>query len=418
MDNVRIAHYSDNFENFKISISHQIVGFTKVFSQSAQGDIVYLALKFADKQAYCCARGIIGARTDESPWENGEAYPLKHRLTNIEFCKPFLLKVLADAPAGRNWGCQYAQSSKIIKDVEAVDILNKHFLANKKQSMWVNPDRIATYSLLNGSTTSVSSDEDIEDNEKIDIMCTFQTVKFRNETDKNLGLEALVSNHFYELFNFFAEESSILIPENRRFTTKSGTPITSVPDAILITFDAENEKMPFKIYIIEYECYGETKIRATEKFNHFNNHIIPQLIRYASTFSIVTDSQIRDQTIKKWLNKIVSFVQDDDRRDDKIQSWIKQIRPDIKVSAILDTFRQELDKAFRKNIKILLVIDELTGEQEETIKNVIQSFKLSETSKNLSIDFAGYVVRLEQLLTYTNSGKLNQMGQYALSLQE
>ncbi|MCH5209802.1 MAG: hypothetical protein J1F01_02455 [Oscillospiraceae bacterium] len=418
MDNVRIASYAENFENFKATIDSQIVGFTKVFSQSAQGDTVYISLRFADKHSYCCARATVGSRTDDSPWDNGDNYPLRHKLTNIEFCKPFLLKVLADAPAGRNWGCKYMQTSKIIKDVEAISILAKNFNDNKTKKMFVDPSVMVDYSLINVDGSINTDVEKIEDDEKIDVMCTFQTVKFKNETDKNLGLETLVNRNFYELFNFFTKENSILIDKNRLFKTKSGTPITGIPDALLITFDVDNKKTPLKIYIIEYECYGENKTRATDKFNYLNGHIIPQLIRFASTFSVATDSQIRDQTINLWLDKIIAYIKKDDRRDAKIQSWLKSIDPDFKVSSALYTLRQLLDDSFHSNIKILLIIDELTGEQHETIKNVIQSFKLSEKTKSSSIDFAGYVVRLEQLLTYTDLGKLNETGQYALSLQE
>ena len=80
----------------------------------------------------------------------------------------------------------------------------------------------------------------------------------------------------------------------------------------------------------------------------------------------------------------------------------------------MDVFRAEVNKAFHNNIQILLIIDELTSEQRETIKNVINSFKLSDKNKSAAIDFAGYAVRLEYALTLDNLSE----SQYALSFQD
>ena len=64
----------------------------------------------------------------------------------------------------------------------------------------------------------------------------------------------------------------------------------------------------------------------------------------------------------------------------------------------------------------MLIIDELTGEQRETIKNIINSFKLKENTKNSAcqIDFSGYVVRLEYMLNYDDTAT----SKYALSIQD
>ena len=55
------------------------------------------------------------------------------------------------------------------------------------------------------------------------------------------------------------------------------------------------------------------------------------------------------------------------------------------------------------------LIDELTGEQNDTIRNVINAFKLENGS---AISFIGYTVRLEQKITV-----LDSKSEYALSVQ-
>ena len=432
MNNVRILSCSHSLDSYKLCISEKVAGFRKMFSESGKGDTLYIAIHI-NGLSHCCARAVLGSPTDYTPWENPELYPLCHKLTNIEFCKPFSLKILENAPAGRNWGCVYNQGSKAIKHSEAVALLEKYFEKNKCDSMYeiteddVNPPRQPRgRKKKNNSNSTGRAKNNIDekfgdfdsimgedDNEKINIMGTFKTVKFKNEIDKNSGLEALVSENFYDLFNFFEKENSILFPYNRLFTTKPKTSITGIPDALLITFNPDDRRSCLKIHIIEYECYGENKTRNTDKFNYLNGTIIPQLIRFASNFSSVTDTKIREETIDRWINKIEQYIQKYNL-EAKIELWLKTIDSQITTPYLMRRFNDELVKAFKNNIKILLIIDELTGEQRDTIKNVISSFKLSETDKELSIDFAGYVVRLEHLLTYTGQ----TTSQYALSLQE
>jgi len=38
-----------------------------------------------------------------------------------------------------------------------------------------------------------------------------------------------------------------------------------------------------------------------------NGQIIPQLMKFASSFCIVTDKQIREQTLKNWIDKIIQY---------------------------------------------------------------------------------------------------------------
>ncbi|MFX7844845.1 hypothetical protein ABTK14_21585, partial [Acinetobacter baumannii] len=63
--------------------------------------------------------------------------------------------------------------------------------------------------------------EEIFNEDKVDIMGTFQTIRFKNESDKSMGLEVLVNDNFYNLFTHFQEENSILISDNRKFKTSS-----------------------------------------------------------------------------------------------------------------------------------------------------------------------------------------------------
>lgn len=435
MDNIRIFSCGDNLVNFRKCMEEKIIGFRHMFSESIKGDTVYISLK-VNKISHCCARATVGTITDVVPWDEPEKYQLCHKITNIEFCTPFPLDFLKETSAKKHWGMVFIIGSKVIRDKKALTLLEEHFENNKCDTLYnfadeeVHPPKQKrgrkkkTFNIdtvIDSTEENITTDEntDLEsimgadDNSKFDIMGTFKIVKFKNETDRNKGLEPLVSSNFYKLFNFFEESSSILIPENRLFNTKTGTAITGIPDALLITFDADRKASYLKIHIIEYECYGENKTRSTDKFNYLNGNIIPQLIRFASTFSVVTDSAIRNDTIKSWIDKIINYIDNDETLEDKIHLWLKEVNPKIKTSHIISDFRAELEKAFCNNIQIVLVIDELTSEQRETIKNIINSFKLSDGSK-IAIDFAGYVVRLEHLLNYDE----NSVSQYALSFQD
>jgi hypothetical protein len=68
-----------------------------------------------------------------------------------------------------------------------------------------------------------------------------------------------------------------------------------------------------------------------------------------------------------------------------------------------------LGDGFRKNLRIILVVDELSTEQKDTMNNVIKAFKLENGE---SIQFKGYVVRLEQKINLTDG-----QTEYAISVQ-
>jgi hypothetical protein len=76
---------------------------------------------------------------------------------------------------------------------------------------------------------------------KVNIMWTFLTINFFNETSPIRGLETLVNENFYSLFTEFPENKTFLIPHNRLFLTKGLKQngnilpgIRSIPDALLI----------------------------------------------------------------------------------------------------------------------------------------------------------------------------------------
>jgi uncharacterized protein YuzB (UPF0349 family) len=213
----------------------------------------------------------------------------------------------------------------------------------------------------------------------------------------------------------------VLIPQNRLFSTKglkfndyNINGIKSIPDALLVSYDKDNLESPIRINIIEYECYDENKVRSKQKFDYLNGTIIPQLIRFASTFSIVTDNRIREKTIEEWVEKIIDYINSDEMLTSKKIHWMKDLHKNIKETQIDRMFDKDLKLSLECNIRIILIIDELTMEQKETIKNVIGSFKLNNVNgKNNSIDFRAYVIRLEQKIGITNKD-----ASFALSFQE
>lgn len=435
MGNTRILHCGKLIENYYICINEKVAGFSQRFRDGGKGDTIYLAVKIG-KKSLCGARGILDDFTDNKPWHDSDKYIQCFKIKDIEFCNPFDISVLREA-GGKSWGAKYLQGSKIIKENEAVKLLNSEFTKNIIDKLYMFLDDNNSI-----SEADIQDDEDIIDDEgnvdsdldgivdtdydeeKLDILGTFQTVRFKNETDPIRGLEPLVTEYFYMLFQCFKENSSILISNNRLFSTvgirnennENIAGVKGIPDALLITYDKDSTNTPLRINLIEYECYGEGKYRTTQKFNYLNGTVIPQLIRFASTFSIVTDYKIREKTIEEWIDKIIDYIDKDENIVNKIDSWMKDLKPGIKQRNITSQLQKELKKAFESNIKIILIIDELTVEQKETITNVINSFKLNNSAikgKDNSIAFSSYVVRLEQKV-----GVYNREANFALSFQE
>lgn len=418
---IRISHCSTSLENYYICIEEKVDGFTN--RGPNPGDLVYLVVKIG-KTSYCGARFILDEITDYKPWPDAERYVHALTIKEIELCEPFDISILAEV-GGKYWAVKYIQGAKPIREEKAISILNETFQKNIIDELYRFPNEQSESDIE--VEYQINEDEIFEDEKeaqklveevpevRIDIMGTFQTIHFANETDKIRGLEILVNNNFYSLFPHFSENRTLLIPENRIFKTKGIKKdgrdiqgIRSIPDGLLFVFN-KNQKKPIQINLIEYECYGEKKTRGTDKSNYLNTTIIPQLMRFASAFSIITDENTRRATIEKWVDKIIDYINSNEELSNKIIGWIRELNPKIKERSIEREIEKILIDAFKTNLRVLLVIDELSTEQKSTIQNVISSFKL-ENGDN--IQFVGYVVRLVQSISITD-----HTAQYALTVQ-
>lgn len=414
---IRTLHCGKSTENYELCIDNRVAGFTHRGPQP--GDEIYLVVKIG-QSSLCGARFILNDVTDEKPWEDSDKYVSCFSVKDIEFCKLFDLNFLKQV-GGEYWSLKYLQGAKAF-DEKATKAIDEEFKKNKCKERQLLKDSQIDY------TENEKDDDDDNSNEftpeeikkiekevpqeKINIMGTFQTISFKNEVDSFKGLERLVSENFYNLFEQYKKENTILIPQNRYFRTQQGrsesfSGIVSIPDGLLIHFD-ENQKQPFSIIIIEFECYGESKERSGTKTNYMNSHIIPQLMQFASSFSVITDQKTRDYTISNWIEKIMDATQSEED-ENKIDTWLKKINPEIRSRDINSFFEKKLREAFKSSLKVMLIIDELSYEQKQTIGNIISSFKL-ESGK--SVEFKHAVVKLVQKITV-----LNESNEYALTVQ-
>ena len=414
---VRISHCSTSLENFYICLTEKVSGFINRGPQP--GDLIYLVVKVG-KKSLCGARFILDEPTDFKPWADAESYVNALTIKNVEYGNPFDISMLS-TPGGKYWAIKYVQGAKPINDESAVQFLDQEFNKNKSETLF-KFDLEPFVSAPEEDKITIDDEKELKIIEKeipdvkINIMGTFQTVQFSNETDKIKGLETLVNENFYFLFPQFPENKTLLIPENRLFKTKgfkvdgnNVQGIRTIPDGILIEFD-KKLKNPFRINLIEYECYGERKQKEIDKSSYLNSIIIPQLMRFASAFSIITDEQTRVKTIESWVDKIIAYINGDESQSTKFIDWIKEIYPDIKERSIEREIEKLLIESFKTNLRVLLIIDELSTEQKSTIKNVVSSFKLA--SGDTNVQFAGYVVRLVQKINI-----INNESEYALTIQ-
>ncbi|MBW4081278.1 hypothetical protein [Paenibacillus sp. S150] len=421
----RILHCGTSLENYYICIDQQVVGFTKRVANV--NDQIYIVVKVGNKSV-CGARGRLKEPTDFRPWRDSDQYPQCFSLCDIEYCQPFDISILEQA-GGKYWSLKYVQSAKNITDKAALQLLQSSFEQNQTKELFQFAQPAAVGNNESSSETEESSKEEVTEENyqevlnavpdvKINITSTYVNVKFDNETDKIKGLEPLVNSHFYHLFDDFSKQRSVLIPQNKMFRTspkknannKIIAGISGCPDAILVRFTPDHKTKPIQINLIEYECYGRSKKTQLDKFEYLNGHIIPQLMRFASTFSVATDTKIREDTIHRWSEKIIKYVNEDDAIMSKVAVWMRELEPEIKEQIISYRLHKLLDTAFRSHLRIMLIIDELTSEQNETIKNIIKSFKLESEG---SIDFVSFVVKLQQKIDL-----LNNVEEYALSLQK
>lgn len=394
---IRTLHCSTNIKNYNLCLNHKVAGFTHRGPES--GDIIYLLFK-QGKKTFCGARFVLDSITDEKPWDDADNYVLCYSVKNIEFCTFFDMSFLSDI-GGKYWALKYLQAYKPF-DVDAARKLDEIFINNKTDLRQYPDEQEVTE---DEDDENVISDDEREKIEKavpdveIKIMGTFQIINFRNETDSFRGLEKLVSDNFFKLFPNYPEEHTILISDNRLFKTQLKKENVSgesrIPDALMITFD-KNREIPLRVSLIEYECYGEGKLKTSEKSKYMNSHIIPQLMQFASSFSTITDKTTRDNTISDWIEKIENIGID----INKITGWMKELNPQIKEAFVISQFEKELKKAFNGNIHVYLIIDELSPEQKETIKNIIAAFKL-ETGQPIIFD--SNIVRLVQKINFVDS---------------
>jgi hypothetical protein len=421
--NTRISHCSVSVDNYNLCIENKVDGFNNRGPQP--GDLIYLVVKVG-KTSLCGARFILDEPTDFKPWPDGDNYINVLTIKNVEYCTPFDISVLGEV-GGKYWALKYVQGAKPINDQAAIDILDSEFLKNKTDVFY----KFETDGSLQNDEIEdekVDQQETIEDEKelvkvirevpdvKVNIMGTFQTIHFSNESDKIKGLEPLTNENFYLLFPQFLENRTLLIPENRLFKTKgfkvdgnNVTGIRTIPDGLLITFNIK-QKYPFQINLIEYECYGEKKTKQSEKSNYLNSNIIPQLMRFASAFSIITDDKTREHTIKLWVDKIINYLNQNEKQNDKVINWVKELHPEIKERSLDREIEKQLTDAFNTNLRVLLIIDELSTEQKSTIKNIVSSFKLANGEDN--VQFSAYVVRLVQKISITNNES-----EFALTVQ-
>jgi hypothetical protein len=420
----RILHCGKSLNNYNLCIEHSVAGFGTRGPE--KDDIVFLVVKH-NKQTLCGLRARLGEPTDQQPWPDADRYVAAYKLIDIAYADPFDIRFLAEY-GGKYWPLKFLQGAKPIKDERAVHALQSTFEEHQIEQP-VKLHRAGEISSLDDDEEDDGSDLLLEvdpDNlseilsevpeARIKVMGTFQTIPFRNETDVLRGLESLVNENFYNLFPRYILSHSLLIPENRIFLSsgveargeKPIKGIRSIPDALLIVY-SEHEKHPFKVALIEYECFGEGKTRSQEKSNYLNGQVIPQLMRFASAFSIVTDKQIRDQTIKSWVDKVIQHIYSNPECIEKVSGWVKHMRPTLSDQLVGREMDRVLTEAFQKALQVLLIIDDLSDEQKDTIANVIRAFKLENGD---SIEFISYIVRLEQRIRISDSD-----AEYALSVQ-
>lgn len=430
MNHVRFLHCGSSLENYLKCLEYKVAGFTRKIKENPENTYIYFAVK-VNGESYCGARGVLGDLSDLKPWDDAERYVQSFRIKNLEYCTPFKVSAVLRKHLGPSWG-MFMVGLQIIKQEETVVLLEREF-NNRKCSERVRFPNEPKLKLRAASTVEeeISPEAEMAQEEALGCIQFYQTIRFKNEQDPQRGLEPLVNKYFYELFQFFKPDRSILIPQNRLFATADVKDETfqivagtkGIPDALLLCFDKDDCKSPVRIILIEYECYGEAKVITSQKNAYFHQHVIPQLIRFASAFSVTYDKSAREKTIDEWIDKIMYFINADIENSQKIAGWMRELNPKIATNSIDRTFEKELRRSFKANVKIILTIDELQPDQKEILRNMIQSFKLSLTpqkSKKSSsktacgypIEFSAYVVRLEQAIRDDGTAE------YALSLQE
>lgn len=231
---------------------------------------------------------------------------------------------------------------------------------------------------------------------EIGLIDIYEEIGFKNEIDKKLGIESICNEKFFEVFPF-DKNKSILISDNRLFISKdlkseslNISNIQGIPDGLLIEF-TEDVSNPIKINIIEYECFGWRKNTPQKKEKYLFEVIIPQLIRFSNIFSIVTNENIRVNTIKSWTRKIIQHIQSQDDLELDMYNLLKNVYPEMLEVETWSYLEYYIKEAFSKNIEILLIIDDFSDEDYNKVKNIVGSFILP---SNTPVTLSTYKVSL------------------------
>lgn len=418
----RILHCSNSLTNLMICFNSKIVGFTRRLAQ--QGDLIYIVCKMPDGKTYCFGRMLAETPSAERPWPDADNYVQAYSSDSVEFCDPFEINGLAEFDP--QWVLKFLQGAKAIKNEEATRWLSEklqkgiskelsmkgleHLLEKEQEFLETESSYTESGKVLaldGGDTDSLDTLEE----EIADVDAIFQTINFISETSKQIGLEPLVNKNFFSLFDSFREESTLLLPENRLFRSASsldadgnavkGT--SGIPDGIAISFNPKNKEKPLSVTLIEYECYGRSKSNFAAKSKYLNTNILPQLMRFASSFSVTTDSDTRNRTIDIYKTKITDLLVTEEYESEhaKVVRWIKELNPAIKPTVIMRDFENYLKEAFKTQLSIMLVIDELSTEQKDTLSNVISAFRLPNGG---CISLRTYVVKLIQKIKDGKNG--------------
>ncbi len=129
--NTRILHCGESLENYYLCLERKLAGFKTL--SPATGDMIYFSVKL-DGISYIGGRGIIEKPSAEIPWRNAQNYKRSFSLTAVEYCKAFKIQPLSQF-GGTYWAAKYLQSSKPIKDIEAIQFLEDQFTAAKMDTI-------------------------------------------------------------------------------------------------------------------------------------------------------------------------------------------------------------------------------------------------------------------------------------------
>ncbi len=291
---IRVLHCGKSLLNYHVCLSEQIFGFTR--RGQKLGDLVYLVVKH-EGATVCGMRGRLAEMTDAKPWPDAERYAVSYTLEDVAYSEPFDIQFLA-AIGGTHWTLKYLQGARTIQDESVVERFAQVFENHRTDSPVRLGDEVEIELEHEAETYSIPSEVEAHESEELDeildakikVLGTFQTIRFRNETDRLQGLEPLVTEHFYSLLPAYRQEHSLLISENRLFLS-SGVEargesfikgIRSIPDALLIVYNKQR-KNPIEINLIEYECFGETKVSSQEKSNYLNSPWCPKHVERPGT---------------------------------------------------------------------------------------------------------------------------------------